>query len=157
MQKFPYIRVNGQGRENTSATKYTCEPLAAKKSVRYLSKSKFEVSLFQNLKTMLIDNKTISNIVFRIASNAKPDKIFLFGSYATGQANEDSDIDLLIVKDTLEPRHKRSIEIQRILKGSKLPVDILVYTNDEFEREKTINYSFVNSAIHGAKLLYERK
>ena len=106
---------------------------------------------------MLIDNKTISNIVFRIASNANPDKIFLFGSYATGQANEDSDIDLLVVKDTLEPRHKRSIEIQRILKGSKLPVDILVYTNDEFEREKTINYSFVNSAIHGAKLLYERK
>ena len=106
---------------------------------------------------MLIDNKTISNIVFRIATNTHPDKIFLFGSYATGQANEDSDIDLLVVKDTLEPRHKRSIEIQRLLKGSKLPVDILVYTNDEFERERTINYSFVNSAIQGAKLLYERK
>ena len=106
---------------------------------------------------MLIDNKTISNIVFRIADNTHPDKIFLFGSYATGQANEDSDIDLLVVKDTLEPRHKRSIEIQRLLKGSKLPVDILVYTNDEFERERTINYSFVNSAIQGAKLLYERK
>ena len=106
---------------------------------------------------MLIDNKTISNIVSRIATNTHPDKIFLFGSYATGQANEDSDIDLLVVKDTLEPRHKRSIEIQRLLKGSKLPVDILVYTNDEFERERTINYSFVNSAIQGAKLLYERK
>ena len=79
---------------------------------------------------MLIDNKTISNIVKRIATNTHPDKIFLFGSYATGQANEDSDIDLLVVKDTLEPRHKRSIEIQRLLKGSKLPVDILVYTND---------------------------
>lgn len=106
---------------------------------------------------MLIDNNTISNIVYRIATNAHPDKIFLFGSYATGQANEDSDIDLLVVKDTLEPRHKRSIEIQRLLKGSKLPVDILVYTNEEFERERTINYSFVNSAVQGAKLLYERK
>jgi predicted nucleotidyltransferase len=106
---------------------------------------------------MLIDNKTISNIVKRIATNTHPDKIFLFGSYATGQANEDSDIDLLVVKDTLEPRHKRSIEIQRLLKGSKLPVDILVYTNDEFEREITINCSFVNAAIQGAKLLYERK
>jgi predicted nucleotidyltransferase len=106
---------------------------------------------------MLIDNNTISNIVFRIASNILPDKIFLFGSYATGQATEDSDIDLLVVKDTSEPRHKRSIEIQRLLKGSKLPVDILVYTNDEFDREKTIKYSFVNSAIKGAKLLYERK
>jgi len=81
----------------------------------------------------------------------------LFGSYTTGEADEDSDIDLLVVKDTLEPRHKRSIEIQRLLKGSKLPVDILVYPNDEFEKEKLNNYSFVNSAIHGAKLLYERK
>jgi len=106
---------------------------------------------------MLIDDKTISDIVYLIATNAHPDKIFLFGSYATGQANEDSDVDLLVVKDTLEPRHKRSIEIQRLLKGSKLPFDILVYTNDEFERERTISYSFVNSAIQGAKLLYERK
>jgi predicted nucleotidyltransferase len=106
---------------------------------------------------MLIDNNTISNIVYRIATNTHPDKIFLFGSYATGQAKEDSDIDLLIIKDTIEPRHKRSIEMQRLLKGSKLPVDILVYTNDEFEREKSIDYSFVNSAIKGAKLLYERK
>ena len=106
---------------------------------------------------MLIDNKTISNIVYRISTKVNPDKIFLIGSYASGQANEDSDIDLLVVKDTTEPRHKRSIEIQRLLIGSKLPVDILVYTNEEFEREKLINYSFVNTAIQGAKLLYERK
>jgi uncharacterized protein len=106
---------------------------------------------------MLIDNNTITNIVYRIATNTHPDKIFLFGSYATGQANEDSDIDLLIIKDTIEPRHKRSIEIQRLLKGTKIPVDIKVYTNDEFESEKINNYSFVNSAIQGAKLLYERK
>jgi len=84
-------------------------------------------------------------------------KIILFGSYAKGNYNEDSDIDLLIVKDTIEPRHKRSIEMQRLLKGSKLPVDILVYTNDEFDREKSNHYSFVNSAISGAKLMYERK
>jgi predicted nucleotidyltransferase len=106
---------------------------------------------------MLIDSNTIAYIVHRIATNTNPDKIFLFGSYATGKANEDSDIDLLIIKDTAEPRHKRSIEIQRLLKGSKLPVDILVYTNDEFEREKSIHSSFVNSAIQEAKLLYERK
>lgn len=106
---------------------------------------------------MLIDNKTISNVVYLIVSEVDPDKIFLLGSYATGQANEDSDIDLLVVKDTPEPRHKRSIEIQRLLIGSKLPVDILVYTNDEFEKEKSINYSFINSAIQGAQLLYERR
>lgn len=106
---------------------------------------------------MLIDTTTIRNIVLMIASNVNPDKIFLFGSYATGQANENSDIDLLVVKNTQEPRHKRSLEIQKLLIGSKLPVDILVYTNDEFEKEKSLKNSFVNSAIHGAQLIYERK
>lgn len=105
----------------------------------------------------MIDESTISNLVNRIASNVSPDKIYLFGSYATGMANEDSDIDLLVVKETLEPRYKRSIEIQRLLIGSKLPVDILVYTNEEFENEKLNTYSFINSAIQGAQLMYECK
>lgn len=105
----------------------------------------------------MIDESTISNLVNRIASNINPDKIYLFGSYATGMANEDSDIDLLVVKETLEPRYKRSIEIQRLLIGTKLPVDIVVYTNNEFENEKLNKYSFINSAIQGAQLMYERK
>ena len=105
----------------------------------------------------MIDKSTISNLIHRIALNINPDKIYLFGSYATGMANEDSDIDLLVVKETLEPRYKRSIEIQRLLIGTKLPVDVLVYTNDEFENEKLNKYSFVNSAIKEAQLMYERK
>ncbi|MFA5328404.1 MAG: nucleotidyltransferase domain-containing protein [Prolixibacteraceae bacterium] len=105
----------------------------------------------------MIDESIISNLVNRIASNVNPDKIYLFGSYATGMADENSDIDLLVVKETLEPRYKRSIEIQRLLIGTKLPVDIVVYTNDEFENEKLNKYSFINSAIQGAQLMYERK
>jgi len=105
----------------------------------------------------MIEKLTISNLVDKIASNVNPDKIYLIGSYATGLANEDSDIDLLVVKESDEPKYKRSIEIQRLLIGSKLPVDIVVYTNDEFENEKLKGNSFINSAIKGAQLMYERK
>ena len=105
----------------------------------------------------MIEMSTISNIVYRIVSSVSPDKIYLFGSYATGQANENSDIDLLVIKDTVEPRYKRSIEIQRLLIGSKIPADIVVYTNAEFEKERFIQFSFINSAIQGAQLMYERK
>ena len=105
----------------------------------------------------MIEKSTISNLVDRIASNANPDKIYLIGSYAIGMANEDSDIDLLVVKESAEPRYRRSIEIQRLLIGTKLPVDIVVYTNDEFENEKLNRNSFINSAIQGAQLMYERK
>lgn len=106
---------------------------------------------------MLIDYKTILNIAIKIANSTQPDKIYLFGSYANGKANEDSDIDLLVVKDTSEPRHKRSIEIQKILRGIKFPIDILVYTNEEFESAKSNKSSIINSAIQDAKVLYERK
>ncbi len=106
---------------------------------------------------MLIDKKTISNIISRIVSGFNPDKIFLFGSYANGQPNDDSDIDLLVVKDTNEPRFQRNVAVQRLLIGTKIPVDVLVYTNEEFEREKSVHLSFVNTAIMEAKLLYERK
>lgn len=105
----------------------------------------------------MIDKSTISDIVYRIATNVYPDKIYLFGSYATGQANENSDIDILVIKDTSEPKYKRSIEIQRLLIGSKIPADIVVYTNAEFEKERSIKFSFINSAIQGAQLMYERK
>lgn len=105
----------------------------------------------------MIDSRQIREIVNRIALNYNPEKIILFGSYANGLANEDSDIDLLVVKDTTEPKFKRSIEIQRLLIGTKLPVDILVYTNDEFEKEKLNRYSFIFSAIQGSKLMYERQ
>lgn len=106
---------------------------------------------------MLIDNNTILNIITRIATGFQPDKIFLFGSYAIGQATEDSDIDLLVIKDTNESRPNRSIAIQRLLIGTKVPVDVLVYTNEEFEKEKSNQMSFVNKAILKSKLLYERR
>ncbi len=105
----------------------------------------------------MITKSEILDIVNKIVLNANPDKIYLFGSYTTGDANQDSDIDLLIIKDTIATRIKRSIEIQKLLIGTKVPADILVYTNKEFEEEKSKKFSFLNSAIKKAQILYERK
>ena len=104
----------------------------------------------------MIDTTKINEIVNRIAVRFNPDKIILFGSYATGNPNNDSDIDLLVIQDTDLPRHKRSIEIQKYLIGSMIPMDILVYTTKEFEQEKKEKNSFIYSAIRTSKVLYER-
>lgn len=45
----------------------------------------------------MIDRSIIINLISMIAVNVNPDKIYLFGSYATGQANENNDIDLLVI------------------------------------------------------------
>ena len=105
----------------------------------------------------MIEEAKIDDIILRIATKFNPDKIILFGSYAAGNQQNDSDLDLLIIKDSNLPRHKRSFEIQKSLLGTKIPMDIIVYTNKEFEKERKEKYSFLNSAIKISKILYERK
>ncbi len=105
----------------------------------------------------MIATTTMNEIITKIVSLFNPDKIILFGSYAAGNPTEGSDIDLLIIKDTDLPKHKRSFDIQKSLIGSMIPMDILVYTQKEFENEKNEKFSFLHSAIKTSKLLYERK
>jgi len=104
----------------------------------------------------MIEKSKINEIVNRIALTFNPEKIFLFGSYASGNPTLDSDLDLLIIQNSKLPRHKRVFEIRKSLIGSMIPLDIIVYTPEEFESEKEIRYSFINNAIKTSKLLYER-
>ena len=104
----------------------------------------------------MIENSKINEIVNKIALNFNPEKIFLFGSYATGNPNQESDLDLLIIQESKLPRYKRVFEIRKLLIGSMIPMDIIVYTPDEFENEKEVKFSFINNAIKTSKLLYER-
>ena len=105
----------------------------------------------------MIETKKIDDIVDRIATGFNPDKIILFGSYACGTSTNDSDLDLLIIKDSDLLPHRRSFDIQKLLKGSMVPMDILVYTNREFEEEQVDRHSFLSKALKTSKILYERR
>jgi len=105
----------------------------------------------------MIETNKINEIVNRIAYKFNPDKIILFGSYAMGNPSNSSDLDLLIITDTDLPYHKRSFDIHKALIGSMVPIDILVYTQKEFEQERNEKSSFISSAIKTSKVLYERK
>ena len=104
----------------------------------------------------MIDSDKIDDVVSRIATKFNPDKIILFGSYANGTPNDDSDLDLLIVQETDLPMHKRGTDIRLWLIGSMIPVDLLIYTQSEFDQEKNKRFSFLSSAIKNSKVLYER-
>ncbi len=102
-------------------------------------------------------NAKIFEIVNKVVNSYQPEKVLLFGSYATGKETADSDVDLIIVKDTKTPKHKRGREIRKHLFGILIPIDLKVYTPDEFEKEKNLQYSFINSVINECITLYERK
>ena len=82
-------------------------------------------------------------------------KIYLFGSYAYGTPNEDSDIDLCILTD--ENRRKLEIlrEIRRNVGDINYPLDILVYKTDEFN-ERVNNKYIMESKIYkdGVEILW---
>ena len=102
----------------------------------------------------MITNTQIEDIKEKIAKEYKPERIYLFGSYANGHPDQDSDLDLIIVKETNQPKHKRGWEIRKFLFGLKVPMDLKVYMPAEFENEKNNQYSFLFSAMKGSKLLY---
>jgi predicted nucleotidyltransferase len=104
----------------------------------------------------MIDSNKIKEVVSRIATKFNPEKIILFGSHANGTPNNDSDLDLLIVQETDLPMHQRGFDIRMSLRSTMIPMDILIYTKDEFNSEKDNNFSFLNSAMKNSKVLYER-
>lgn len=98
--------------------------------------------------------KEIIEIKNRIVKEFKPQKIILFGSYAYGNPKKDSDIDLLIIKKTKLPKHKRAREVRRILRDYLIPIDIIVYTPEEVEKWKNADTSFITFIMKKGKVIY---
>ena len=105
----------------------------------------------------MIEKEKIVEIVNKIVSGYNPDKIILFGSYASGTENENSDLDLFVIKDTELPRPLRSAQLRKLLYGSMIPMDLIVYTPKELDESRYIKYSFVNEVLNTGKTMYERK
>ena len=100
----------------------------------------------------------INKIVKRISDNYKPEKIILFGSYAYGNPEQGSDIDLFIVKDENKKRIDRSCEVMRLLREIKgVSIEPIVFTNAELQERLKLEDDFILEIINKGKVLYERK
>ena len=104
----------------------------------------------------MVTQSQIDEIIRILVSECQPDKIILFGSYASGFPHEDSDVDLIVVQDSDQPIQSRGFEIRMALLGTRIPIDLMVFTNSEFEKECGNSTSFLNSAMKNAKVMYER-
>ena len=97
----------------------------------------------------------LEQITQKLVLTLKPEQIILFGSYAYGEPNEDSDIDLLvIISQSDEPRYRRARQAYKILRGLGVPKDILVMTRAEVERKTNVTSSLVNQVLTQGKILY---
>jgi predicted nucleotidyltransferase len=85
-----------------------------------------------------------------------PELVVLFGSHARGDASPDSDVDLLIVLPITGSRRRLAVAIGRALAGRLVPVDIVVATPDEVERQHRIVGTVIRPAIEEGRVLYRR-
>lgn len=104
-----------------------------------------------------VTSETLAAIVSRIRSVSNPRKIVLFGSRARGEHRPDSDIDLLVIEDSVLPRHRRSIPLYAAL--AELPIDVdaevIVYTPAEVAEWRAASAAFITTALREGKVLYE--
>jgi predicted nucleotidyltransferase len=97
----------------------------------------------------------LDNLLKEIKNTSNINTIYLFGSYAYGNPNEDSDLDICIITND---KSSRKIDILKAIRKSiskvaTMPIDLLVYYSDEFkERSKiecTMEYQIL---LQGVKI-----
>jgi predicted nucleotidyltransferase len=104
----------------------------------------------------MISKETISAIANKIAECFNPEKIILFGSYAWGKPDVDSDLDLFIVMESSERPMKRAASLRSILKDRYVPMDILVRTPDELKHRLDIGDPFIKKIVRDGQVIYAR-
>lgn len=82
----------------------------------------------------MIDQATIANAVAVLQKAAPGAKIMLFGSYARGDATEESDLDLLVVEPQLGSRREEMTRLNRVLQPLGIPVDIIVISQQTYDK-----------------------
>ena len=94
-----------------------------------------------------------NEIIYVIVKNENPLKIILFGSYAYGNPNENSDIDLLIIKEKVKSKMKEAVKVRRLL-DLNFAFDILVTAPEEFEFYKNECGSIYKEIYDKGKVIY---
>ena len=101
----------------------------------------------------------IKRIVDILIEKYNPVKIIFFGSYVWGNYTDDSDIDILIIKETDKKRKvDRFVEIKRLIYDPEndIPVSPLVLTIDEIKERLAMGDDFIKEILEKGKVLYEK-
>ena len=104
---------------------------------------------------LLGEDAVLAEVVRRLVEAYGPERIYLFGSKARGDAGPDSDYDLLVVvPDDAAPERRRSRLAYEVLRGTGTAADVLVCTHSYFERRRSLKASLPGTVLREGRLLH---
>ena len=102
----------------------------------------------------MVDMKKIRDLTSLIAREFDPDRIILFGSYASGQPDYDSDVDILVVLPFKGKAVRKAIEIRNRV-NAQIPLDLIVRTPEQVAERIAMNDCFMREIVEKGRTLYE--
>jgi len=103
-----------------------------------------------------ISTELLDEITKRLAESIHPERIYLFGSHAAGNPDDDSDVDLLaVVRDTDKSTREITIEGRKSLWDLQIPLDLIVCTEKQFNRYGQVKNTIMNEALCEGRIVYE--
>lgn len=103
----------------------------------------------------MIDEQTLEQTVQHIVDAAQPSRVILFGSYGRDEADENSDLDLMIIQPHVENQIEEMVYLRQILGSMGIGIDLLVYSEAEYERRSCVPGTVHYWAHREGKTLYE--
>jgi predicted nucleotidyltransferase len=104
----------------------------------------------------MLNEQTILDAARRAASAAsRPASVMLFGSYARGEADDQSDLDLLVIEDEVVDKASEYLRIHRAIGSLGVGVDVLVFSRLDFERRSLVPGSLPYQVRLEGRLLHD--
>lgn len=104
----------------------------------------------------MLDIKTIQEAVERAVAVARePSRVILFGSYARGDADEGSDVDLMVIERQVGNKGEEMVNLNRAIGWIGKGVDVLVYSEEDFARRSLVPGTAPYWAVTEGKVLYD--
>lgn len=103
----------------------------------------------------MISEEIIKEAIERLVEVAKPQKIYLFGSYARGDVRKQSDLDFLVIEQMLKSRRKEMVRLHDAIRSMRIPVDILVTSESTFNEWSDVPGTVMCRAKNEGRLCYE--
>ena len=103
---------------------------------------------------MVVATREIQSFADRIAREFQPQRIILFGSSACGQADTDSDVDIMVVLPYAGKSWEVATQIRNRLRSS-FPLDLIVRSPDQVRERLAMADPFLREVVRHGKVLYE--